>query len=87
MQEPELAVQRSAGGLRQLTTMKTHPAQYVAAGNSALLEQQLEQLHAQWEELCTKVSARRWEKPGVGRRGRNRVSEERGNICLSVAWW
>lgn len=62
MQESELALQRLASGLGELTTMKSDLAQYVAAGDSALLEQQLEQLHSQWEELCTKVSVQRWEK-------------------------
>lgn len=56
MQETELSLQRLASGLRELTTMKTDLSQYVAAGDSALLEQQLEQLHSQWEELCMKVS-------------------------------
>lgn len=64
MQESELALQRLAGGLRELTTMKSDLSRYVAAGDSALLEQQLEQLHGQWEELCTKVSV-----PGRVERG------------------
>lgn len=55
MQEPELSLQCLASGLRELATMKTDLSQYVAAGDSALLEQQLEQLHGQWEELCMKV--------------------------------
>lgn len=55
MQEAELSLQRLAGGLRELATMKTDLSQYVAASDSALLEQQLEMLHAQWDELCTKV--------------------------------
>ncbi|XP_054910388.1 nesprin-2-like [Poeciliopsis prolifica] len=61
IQEAELSLQRLAGGLRELATMKTDLSQYVAASDSALLEQQLEMLHAQWEELCTKVSLRRQE--------------------------
>uniref|UniRef100_A0A087YDG9 KASH domain-containing protein n=1 Tax=Poecilia formosa TaxID=48698 RepID=A0A087YDG9_POEFO len=61
MQEAELSLQCLAGGLRELATMKTDLSQYVAASDSALLEQQLEMLHAQWEELCTKVSLRRQE--------------------------
>lgn len=55
MQETELSLQRLASGLRELATMKTDLSQYVATGDSALLEQQLEQLHGQWEELCMKV--------------------------------
>lgn len=55
MQETELSLQCLATGLRELATMKTDLSQYVAAGDSALLEQQLEQLHGQWEELCMKV--------------------------------
>ncbi|XP_071323734.1 nesprin-2a isoform X2 [Trachinotus anak] len=61
IQETELSLQRLAGGLRELDTMKTDLSQYIAAGDSALLEQQLEQLHGQWEELCMKVSLRRQE--------------------------
>ncbi|TKS76359.1 Nesprin-2 KASH domain-containing protein 2 [Collichthys lucidus] len=57
----EKHIQRLASGLRELATMKTDLSQYVAAGDSALLEQQLEQLHSQWEELCMKVSLRRQE--------------------------
>lgn len=55
MQETDLSLQRVASGFKELATMKTDLSQYVAAGDSALLEQQLEQLHAQWEELCMKV--------------------------------
>ncbi|XP_035989542.1 nesprin-2 [Fundulus heteroclitus] len=61
IQEAELSLQRWAGGLRELATMKTDLSQYVAASDSALLEQQLELLHAQWEELCMKVSLRKQE--------------------------
>lgn len=84
MQESELALQRLAGGLGGLTTMKSDLAQYVAAGDSALLEQQLEQLHGQWEELCTKVR-----KPRGKRRGRNgeSVRGEREKVASVVPWW
>ncbi|XP_062415634.1 nesprin-2-like isoform X4 [Pungitius pungitius] len=61
IQETDLLLQHFTGGFRELATMKTDMSQYVAAGDSALLEQQLEQLHSQWEELCTKVSSRRRE--------------------------
>ncbi|XP_029984215.1 nesprin-2a [Sphaeramia orbicularis] len=61
IQETELSLQCLATGLKELATMKTDLSQYVGAGDSALLEQQLEQLHAQWEELCTKVSLRKQE--------------------------
>ncbi|KAM3861499.1 nesprin-2-like [Diretmus argenteus] len=61
MQENEVSLERLASGLRELATMKMDLSQYVAAGDSALLEQQLEQLHCQWEELCMKVSLRRQE--------------------------
>ncbi|XP_040920395.1 nesprin-2 isoform X2 [Toxotes jaculatrix] len=61
VQETEFSLQRLASGLRELGTMKTDLSQYIAAGDSALLEQQLEQLHGQWEELCMKVSLRRQE--------------------------
>ncbi|KAM8832006.1 nesprin-2a isoform 3-T3 [Spinachia spinachia] len=61
IQETDLLLQHFTAGFRELATMKTDMSQYVAAGDSALLEQQLEQLHSQWEELCTKVSSRRQE--------------------------
>ncbi|XP_028252465.1 nesprin-2a isoform X3 [Parambassis ranga] len=61
VQETELSLQRLAGGLSELSTMKTDLSQYVAASDTALLEQQLEQLHSQWEELCMKVSLHRQE--------------------------
>lgn len=60
MQESERSLQRLATGLRDLATMKTDLSQCVAAGDSALLEQQLEQLHAEWEELCAKVRMVGW---------------------------
>ncbi|XP_058468686.1 nesprin-2-like isoform X4 [Solea solea] len=61
IQETELSLQCLATGLRELGTMKTDLSQYIPAGDSALLEQQLEQLHGQWEELCMKVSLRKQE--------------------------
>ncbi|XP_044232894.1 nesprin-2-like isoform X4 [Thunnus albacares] len=61
IQKTDLSLQHLASELRELATMKTDMSQYVVAGDSALLEQQLEQLHGQWEELCTKVSLRRQE--------------------------
>ncbi|XP_037837524.1 nesprin-2 isoform X2 [Kryptolebias marmoratus] len=60
-QETELSLQGLSTGLKELDTMKTDLSQYVAASDSALLEQQLEQLRCQWEELCVKVSLRRQE--------------------------
>lgn len=50
-----MSLQRLSTDLRRLGSMKTDLSQYIAAGDSALLAQQLEQLHLQWEELCTKV--------------------------------
>ncbi|MEQ2262114.1 hypothetical protein XENORESO_014913, partial [Xenotaenia resolanae] len=61
IQETELSLQCLSGGLRELATMRTDLSQYVAASDSALLDQQLELLHVQWEELCMKVSLRRQE--------------------------
>lgn len=55
--EAELCLQHLTGRLRELDTMKTDLSQCVAAGDSALLEQQLELLRGQWEELCVKVRA------------------------------
>lgn len=74
MQESELALQRLAGGLRELTAMRSD----VAAEDSALLEQQLEQLHGQWEELCTKVSPANPRGRGRGRTKRVKDREEWG---------
>ncbi|KAM9778675.1 nesprin-2a isoform 1-T4 [Syngnathus typhle] len=61
IQKTDVSLRHLAGGLKDLTSMKTDLSQYVAAADSALLEQQLEQLHIQWEELCAKVSLRRQE--------------------------
>ncbi|XP_077408932.1 nesprin-2a isoform X3 [Vanacampus margaritifer] len=61
VQKTDLSLRHFAGGLKELASMKTDLSQYVAAADSALLEQQLEQLHIQWEELCAKVSLRRQE--------------------------
>ncbi|XP_057679167.1 nesprin-1 isoform X3 [Corythoichthys intestinalis] len=61
LQKTDLSLRLVAGGLKDLASMKTDLSPYVAAADSALLEQQLEQLHIQWEELCTKVSLRRQE--------------------------
>ncbi|XP_034436669.1 nesprin-1-like [Hippoglossus hippoglossus] len=61
IQETELSLQRLTSGLRELGTMKTDLSQYITAGDSTLLEQQLEQLHGQWEELCMKVSLHKQE--------------------------
>nr|XP_057913540.1 nesprin-2 isoform X2 [Doryrhamphus excisus] len=61
IQKTDLSLRHLDGGLKDLASMKTDLFQYVATGDSALLEQQLEQLHVQWEELCTKVSLRRQE--------------------------
>ncbi|XP_062267756.1 nesprin-1 isoform X1 [Platichthys flesus] len=61
IQETELSLQRLTSGLRELGTMKTDLSQYITAGDSTLLEQQLEQLHGQWEELCMKVSMHKQE--------------------------
>ncbi|KAM9703427.1 nesprin-2-like [Menidia menidia] len=61
IQETELSLQRSDGGLKEVTTMKMELTQCVTGSDSALLEQQLELLHGQWEELCLKVSSHRQE--------------------------
>ncbi|XP_077444049.1 nesprin-2a [Stigmatopora argus] len=61
LKKTDLSLRLVAGRLKDLAFMKTDLSQYVAAADSALLEQQLEQLHIQWEELCTKVSLRRQE--------------------------
>ncbi|XP_023808480.1 nesprin-2 isoform X4 [Oryzias latipes] len=61
IQEMELCLQRSSAGLRESASIRTRLSQHVAASDAAVLEQQLEQLHAQWEELCVKVSLRKQE--------------------------
>ncbi|CAM9096735.1 unnamed protein product [Lampetra planeri] len=61
IQRTVLSLQHLAAGLRDLDTMKTDLSPYIVAGDSALLEQQLEQLHSLWDELCMKVSSRRQE--------------------------
>lgn len=76
MQESELALRRLAGGLRELSAVKTDLAQH---GDAALLEQQLEQLHGRWEELCTKVSGNQRDGELGGKGGKWRESEERGS--------
>ncbi|XP_019746617.1 nesprin-2a isoform X4 [Hippocampus comes] len=61
VRKTDLSLHRLAGGLKDLASMKTDLSQYVALADSALLEQQLEQLHIQWDELCAKVSSRKQE--------------------------
>ncbi|XP_051909518.1 nesprin-2 isoform X2 [Hippocampus zosterae] len=61
IRKTDLSLQHLAGGLKDVASMKTDLSQYVAAADSALLEQQLEQLHIQWDELCAKVSSRKQE--------------------------
>ncbi|XP_030628013.1 nesprin-2a [Chanos chanos] len=61
MQEDEASLACWAGGLRELATMKADISQYVLAGDTALLQEQVEALHDQWEELCLKVSLRKQE--------------------------
>ncbi|KAJ8009226.1 hypothetical protein DPEC_G00086690 [Dallia pectoralis] len=50
-----------AGGMEELSTMKTNLSQDILARDATLLQGQVEQLHCQWEELCLKVSLRRQE--------------------------
>ncbi|KAJ0061043.1 hypothetical protein NL108_004759 [Boleophthalmus pectinirostris] len=62
IQETEFSLHLlKTGGLQDVGTMKTDLSHYLPLGDSALLEQQLEQLHSQWEELCAKVSLRKQE--------------------------
>uniref|UniRef100_A0A4W5RBR9 KASH domain-containing protein n=1 Tax=Hucho hucho TaxID=62062 RepID=A0A4W5RBR9_9TELE len=55
MQENEASLELWAGGVKELSTMKTDLSQYILAGDATLLQGQVEQLHCQWEELCLKV--------------------------------
>ncbi|CAB1343040.1 unnamed protein product, partial [Coregonus sp. 'balchen'] len=59
--ENEASLELWAGGVKELSTMKTDLSQYILAGDATLLQGQVEQLHCQWEELCLKVSLRRQE--------------------------
>ncbi|XP_036841097.1 nesprin-2 isoform X1 [Oncorhynchus mykiss] len=60
-EENEASLELWAGGVKELSTMKTDLSQYILAGDATLLQGQVEQLHCQWEELCLKVSLRRQE--------------------------
>ena len=53
-----MSLGRVCVALTELDGAKTELWRCVAAGDTALLEGQLELLHQQWEELCTKVSER-----------------------------
>ncbi|XP_055088094.1 nesprin-2 isoform X2 [Periophthalmus magnuspinnatus] len=61
IQETEFSLRLLRTGKQEVDTMKTDLSHYLPLGDTALLEQQLEQLHSQWEELCTKVSLRKQE--------------------------
>ncbi|XP_014000581.2 nesprin-2a isoform X3 [Salmo salar] len=61
IEENEASLELWAGGMKELSTMKTDLSQYILAGDATLLQGQVEQLHCQWEELCLKVSLRRQE--------------------------
>ncbi|KAK6295335.1 hypothetical protein J4Q44_G00345610 [Coregonus suidteri] len=61
IEENEASLELWAGGVKELSTMKTDLSQYILAGDATLLQGQVEQLHCQWEELCLKVSLRRQE--------------------------
>ncbi|XP_053737451.1 nesprin-2 isoform X3 [Synchiropus splendidus] len=61
LQDSEVSLHLLSCGLRDAGGMKADLSGYMLTGDSALLEQQLEQLHGQWEELCLKVSSRRQE--------------------------
>ncbi|XP_028858074.1 nesprin-2a isoform X4 [Denticeps clupeoides] len=50
-----------SSGLRELGTMRADLSQYVLAGDTALLQGQLDQLHGLWEHLCLQVSLRKQE--------------------------
>ncbi|CAL8392592.1 unnamed protein product, partial [Gadus morhua 'NCC'] len=61
LRESEVSLGRACTALTELDGAKTELWRCVAAGDTALLEGQLQLLHQQWEELCTKVSSRRQE--------------------------
>ncbi|XP_027892253.1 nesprin-2-like [Xiphophorus couchianus] len=61
MQENEDSLEDWAENLTELSTMKTDLSQYIIADDVLLLQEQVEQLHSQWEELCFKVFLRKQE--------------------------
>lgn len=56
MQKDEDTLEIWAGGLKELSNMKTDVSQYVMPEDVTLLQGQVDELHIQWEELCLKVS-------------------------------
>ncbi|TNN39882.1 Nesprin-2 [Liparis tanakae] len=64
MQENEGSLEDWVERLTELSTMKTDLSQYVIAEDVLLLQEQVEQLHCQWEELCLKASLRKQEVAG-----------------------
>ena len=72
MQESEVSLGRACTALTELDGAKTELWRCVAAGDTALLEGQLQLLHQQWEELCTKVRERERGRGGEGERERGR---------------
>lgn len=73
MQEDEDALEIWGGGLKELNNMKADVSQYVPSPDAALLQEQVDELHSQWEELCLKVSVFVF-----GERERRRETEARG---------
>ncbi|CAG5866901.1 unnamed protein product [Menidia menidia] len=59
--ENEDSLEDWAESLTELSTMKTDLSQYIIADDVLLLQEQVEDLHCQWEELCVKVSLRKQE--------------------------
>ncbi|XP_068110339.1 nesprin-2 isoform X3 [Hyperolius riggenbachi] len=61
LKELEEALDDWGDSLRDLDSMKSELSQYMVTEDSAVLKQQVEALHRQWEELCLRVSMRKQE--------------------------
>lgn len=82
MQEAEDSLDDWAQSLTELATMKTDLSQYIIADDVLLLQEQVENLHCQWDELCLKVGTH-----GSGNRPgwkRSRLGDER-SVSLQAA--
>ncbi|XP_068607766.1 nesprin-2-like isoform X2 [Brachionichthys hirsutus] len=60
-QENEDSLEDWAESLTELSAMKTDLSQYIIVDDVLLLQEQVENLHCQWEGLCLKVSLRKQE--------------------------
>ncbi|XP_040268686.1 nesprin-2 [Bufo bufo] len=61
LKELEEALDEWGDSLKDLDDMKSELSQYIIAEDGAVLNNQVEALHRQWEELCLRVSMRKQE--------------------------